>query len=241
MVARYKRWLMPKGSVFLPSSAGIAKLIERLRKDTWIPDGGGYAARTVDNEFGDDAAARLAASREPLPATVTGAWLDDPDREELRLMWQVEGKDALSARYPLSRKVDGAVSYSFELHRASDFVYPSSKTLGRVPTKCACGDDLAFGWDEDEVVPAFEASTGIFHECEACSRTFDPSKGVGTLTNPFDRSTVQVRGGAAYRFALEVDCGTCFVADATLCFLPELVALVQDEFGRDFFEVGDVY
>jgi hypothetical protein len=240
MSARYHRWLMPKGSAFLPSGAGIAKLIERLRKDGWIPGSGGYAAKTVDNDFTDDAA-RRAASRERLPSPITAAWLDDPDREELRVVWQVEGKEPHAAKYPLSRKVDGPAPYSIELHRASDYVYPVSETIGRVPTKCACGDDLAFGWDEDEVVPAFEASTGIFHECEACSRTFDPSKGLGTIKNPFDGSTEQVRGGAAYRFALKVDCGKSFVADAALCFLPELVALVQDEFGRDFFEVGDLY
>ena len=240
MGVEYQRWLMPKGSAFLPSSAGIAKLIERLRKDRWIPDAGGHAFKTVDNEFDDDAA-RLAARRERLPTPITAQWLDDPDREELRIVWRVEGKDAQSLQHPLSRKVDGAAPYSIEIHRASDYIYPVSATIGRVPTKCACGDDLAFGWDEDEVVPAFEASTGIFHECEACSRTFDPSKGLGTIKNPFDGSTEQVRGGAAYRFALKVDCGKSFVSDAALCCAPELVALVQDEFGRDFFEVGDLY
>ena len=102
-------------------------------------------------------------------------------------------------------------------------------------------DDLAFHWDPDEVVPAFESSAGIFHECEACSRTFDPSKAPAVITNPFDGVELEVRGGAAYRFALKVDCGKCFTSAPSLAFAPELVALVEDEFGREMHEIGALY
>jgi hypothetical protein len=241
MGVEYERWLIAKGSVFLPSGAALVKLVERLRKEGWIAKTGGVAVKTVETVSGDDARARRAAATEPLPATLTAAWLDDPDREELRLVWPVEGAAANVVRYPLTRKPEGPIAYSFELHRASDYVYPTSETIDPVATVCACGEELAFQWDTDEVVPAFEASSGIFAECEACSRTFDPAKGTAQVTNPFDASSESVRGGAAYRFALKVDCGKCFVEDAALAFAPELVALLEEEFGREFLQIGAAY
>jgi hypothetical protein len=262
MGVEYERWLIAKGSVFQPSAAAVAKLAERLRKDRWIPDPGGpehkrlryqgkrakigaatggYAVKTVENEFGHDLGAQMAASTEPLPRVLTAEWLDHPSREEVRLVWPVDAEEPFPLRYPLTRQPEGDIYYSLELHRSPDYVYPGGETIDPVPTTCACGEDLAFRWDRDEVVPPFGAASGIFAECEACSRTFDPAKGVATITNPFDGSTEEVRGGAAYRFALKVDCGKCFVPDARIAFAPELVALVEDEFGRTFFEVGAVY
>jgi hypothetical protein len=258
MGVAYERYLIAKGNAFSPSAVAVAKLVERLRKEQWIADPkapeysklrfsgarlerasktGGYAVTTVDNDFGDDLGAKLGASTEPLPLVITAEWLDDSDREELRLVWPVEASDS-PLKYPLSRRPGGAVAYALELHRAHDYVYPIREGIAPIPTKCLCGEDLGFHWDEDEVVPTFGASSGIFAECEACSRTFDPSKGMASLVNPLDATRSDVRGGAAYRFALKVDCGKAFVKDAQLVFAPELVALLEEEFGREFYEVG---
>jgi len=237
----YERWLIAKGSVFLPSAAALVKLVERLRKDGWIGKTGGVAVSTVEASSSDEPGARTAAATVPLPAVLTAAWLDEPEREELRLVWPVEGAAVSALRYPLSLRPDGPVTYTVELHRASDYVYPTSETIDAVPTRCVCGEELAFQWDTDEVVPAFEASSGIFAECEACSRTFDPAKGSAEVQNPFDGSSESIRGGAAYRFALKVDCGKCFVEDASLAFAPELVALLEEEFGREFVQIGAAY
>jgi hypothetical protein len=238
MGVEYERYLVAKGNAFSPSAAAVAKLVERLQKEKWIP-AGGQAIITVENTFGEDPRAKLAASTAPMPASVTAEWLDDPDREELRLVWRVDARAEL--KYPLTRRPDGAVTYALELHRAHDYVYPIRDAVEPIPTMCVCGEELGFHWDDEEVVPAFGASSGIFAECEACSRTFDPVKGGAVLTNPFDKTKRQARGGAAYRFALKVDCGKCFVADPGLAFAPELVSLVEEEFGREFFEVGALY
>jgi len=240
MGTEYERYLIAKGNAFSPSAVAVAKLVERLRKEKWLP-AGGHARTTVENTFGDDVRAKVAASTAPIPAAITPEWLDDADREELRLVWRIEGAGQKALEYPLTRRPDGPVTYMFELHRAHDYVYPICETIEAIATTCVCGEDLGFHWDEEEVVPAFGASSGIFAECEACSRTFDPTKGAAVLTNPFDRTKTPTRGGAAYRFALKVDCGKCFVADAGLAFAPELVSLVEEEFGREFFQVGAVF
>jgi hypothetical protein len=241
MGVEYERWLIAKGSNFLPSAGALVKLLDRLRKEGWIGKTGGVAVKTVEASAGDDVRSRRAAATEPLPTSLTAAWLDHPDREELRLVWSVEEGAATAPRYPLSLLPDAPRTYSLELHRASDYVYPVSKNIEPLPTLCVCGEELAFEWDPEEVVPAFASSTGIFAECEAFSRTFDPAKGSAHVINPFDGARELVRGGAAYRFALKVDCGKCFVADAALAFAPELVASIEEEFGREFLQIGATY
>jgi len=262
MTASYERWLIARGNAFSPAAASVVKLIERLRKEKWILEPtspeiarlklegkresfakgtGGYAVRTVENRYGDDVSAKIAASTESLPAALGADWLGDSSREELRLVWPVASDAPLSLQYPLSMTPTGSVRYALEVHRADEYVYPSADAIGPVPTTCRCGEDQSFEWDDEELVPTFGASSGIFAECEECSRTFEPSKGNAVITNPFDGSTAEVAGGAAYRFALKVDCGTCFTADPKLAFNPALVALVESEFGRQFYEVGCTY
>lgn len=234
MAGRYQRWLIAKGH-FAPGSVAVAKLIERLRKESWLPPDGGEAITTIDNDFGDDAAKKKAAQTKPLPKTIDKEWLDDGDREEIRLVWPVNGG---GITYPLTHKPEGAASYAFEIHRAGEYVCPVAKTITPLATVCNCGEDISFAWDPDEVVPAFEKSTGIFTECEECSRTFDPSKVTSMITNPFDGSKEEVRGGGAYRFAIVIDCGESYVGDARLAFAPELVAILENEFNRSFYEIG---
>ena len=225
MSGRYARWLIAKGNVFSPAAASVVKFAERLRKEQFI-GADGEAIATVEKGSSGKCA---------LPATLTKDWLEAPDRDELRLVWRSGGK------YPLSITPEGTPSWTLEVHRAEEYIYPLSDTIGRVPSICNCGEDLAFEWDEDELVPAFERSIGIFAECEECSRTFDPSKGVAKIKNAFDGTVAEVRGGSAYRFALKVDCGESFAEDPRLAFSPELVALVESEFGREFYEVGTRY
>jgi hypothetical protein len=240
MGARYERWLIARASGFTPAPESIAKLVDRLRKDQWIADAGAYAVKTVENRFGSDAAAKRKASREPLPAMLSKDWFEDGTRDELRLVWPAEGAAPRALKYPLSIAPEGQVSYSLQIHRADEYVVPSAKNIGALPTACNCGEDLTFEWDEDELVPAFAGSTGIFAECEECSRTFDPTKGTALVSNPFDGASREVRGGGAYRFALMVDAGENFVKDARLAFAPELVALLESEFGRELYEVGRI-
>lgn len=262
MAASYERWLIARGNSFSPAAASVVKLVERLRKEKWLIEPtpselaklrfegkreslakatGGYAVKTVENRFGTDVSAKIAATTEPLPAALTAEWLDDATREELRLVWPVAGEAPLPLQYPLSITPDGPLRYSLEVHRADEYVYPTADAIGPVPTTCRCGEDQAFEWDDEELVPTFGASSGIFAECEECSRTFEPAKGNAVITNPFDGSTAAVPGGAAYRFALKVDCGTCFTPDPKLAFNPLLVALLENEFGRQFYEVGCTY
>ncbi len=231
MGKRYERWLVAKGNVFAPGSASIAKLIARLQAEKWIGGGArGHAVKTVEAPGN---------GKETLPAEITKEWLDGPGRDEMRLVWSAEGDAGLE--YPLSHKPAGSAPYSIEIHRATEYVYPTSETIDPLDATCACGEDLAFEWDPDEVVSAFRASTGIFAECEECSRTFNPSNETATIRNPFDESEEELPGGAAYRFAIKVDCGAAFTADPKLAFSPKLVALVEEEFGRAFYEFGSLY
>ena len=261
----YCRWLIPKGNEFRPSAAAVAGLVAQLRSKKWVADAsdltscrfdgaierlaastGGLAVRTIDNTFGDDRSAGLLASAEPLPQELTAEWLDAPSREELRLVWPVDRKGELApmvyplSLFPSSGAEDKFAAYTLEVHLSSDYVHPEARDIGSIPTECTCGEDLAFEWDTDELVPAFAGSSGIFSSCEACCRSFDPSAATATMTRPFDGEKVTVRGGAAYRFAIKF-ASQFFVKDASLAFNRDLVKLVEEKFGREFFEVGSVY
>lgn len=208
----YERWLIAKGNSFAPNWETLIKLVERLKEDGWVV-GKGTAFTTV--EKGD-------TNSEPVPDTIERAWLDDEGREELRMVWKVaEGKSPLA----------GAAS-SIELQRAPDYVYPLRKGIGPVPTECKCGEDLSFEWDEDELSPTFEKSQGIYTECEDCSRTFDPAKGVAKLTDPVTKQSDEVQGGAAYRFAVKV------TSEEPHAFGADFLAFMTKEFNRAFYEVG---
>jgi hypothetical protein len=236
MSGSYQRWLIAKGNVLSPGPAAIVKLVERLRKEKWIPASGGHAVRTVDK-------ADAAKATEKLPTDITADWIAGaPEREEMRMVWTVEGDAAKDLEYPLSMKPEGKVAYSIEIHRAPEFVYPVADNIEMIDTTCNCDEDLTFDWDEDEVVPAFKSCVGIFAECEECSRTFDPAKESATITNAFDEDDdEEVFGGAAYRFALKVDCGKSFVEDAKLAFAADLVKLFEEEFGRASLQFGAKY
>jgi hypothetical protein len=240
-MARYSRWLIPKGNEFRPGSAKIKSLVERLRKERWIAAKGGVAFRTVDNTFGADSRARVLARTEAQPSDLSAEWLDAPEREDLRLVWSVDLGEPGALLYPLSLAPDprGRLRFTLEIHRSSDYVYPVTDDIGPIPTECPCGEELSFEWDDEEIVPAFDESSGIFTTCEACCRTFDPGAGTATFTRPFDRARSEVRGGAAYRFAIKFE-SDAYVEDPGLAFHRDLVRAVEDEFGRDFLEFGSL-
>lgn len=256
-MSTYARYLIAKGNVFAPSSVAVAKLVQRLREEKWIvapgaPElaklelagpreakaraTGGYAVRTVANTFGEDTRAGLAAGAEALPAELDKEWLDDEGREELRMVWPCS--EALGVRVPLTGA--GGGTWSLELHRATDFVVPTADTIGALDCTCNCKEDLAFEWDPEEVVPAFANASGIFTECEECSRTFDPSKRMAKVKDPVDGTSDDLPGGAAYRFALVVTTTAVPPKGTKVALVPELVALLEKDFGRGFDQVAVV-
>ena len=167
-----------------------------------------------------------------MPLELTKDWLEDGDREELRLVWPVSSGADAGLKPPVA---EAPARYAIEIHRALEYVYPTAKAIGPLDATCRCSEDLAFEWDADEVVPAFANATGIFAECEECSRTFDPAKVSAEIEDPKTKKKDAVPGGAAYRFAIEVTAATPVGA-----FSPELLALVEKEFGRSFYEVAAV-
>jgi hypothetical protein len=237
----YERWLIARGNVFAPSAGAVVKLVQVLRDGGFLPPSGGFALSSA--EGGD------APRSEALPGELTAEWLDAEARADVRLVWPVR---AGVVHAPLTALADGgadggteggadggAVDFTLEVHRASDFVIPTADSIGALPCTCACGEDLAYEWDPEEVVSPFGEATGIFTECEECSRTFDPAKGMAELRNPLGGASEEVPGGAAYRFALAVTTPH-IPTDARVTFAPALVALLEKQFGRSFYEVAAV-
>ena len=261
MTRDYRRWLVPKGNTFCPSGAAIAQLVEHLRKEKWICDPasasfrdlrfdgaplaaktGGFAKRAIEVATPRNAA----AGWERMPLPLEAAWIDDLDRSDLALRWPVhpgaswKWSDA-TLRYPLDRAPEVSAAYDLEIHRSEEFVYPISGCIDALVADCSCGEDLGFEWDDDEIHSPFGATTGIFAECSECSRTFDPSHLEAEVRDPLTGRKTSMRGGAAYRFALVVDCGAAFPENGPLpAFHADLKTLFETDFGRDFYEIGAI-
>jgi hypothetical protein len=210
MGREYKRWLIAKGNVFNPSGAAIAKLVAKLVKDQWIAEPATSGAGTK------------------VPSPLEAAWIDNPNRSDLVLRWT-------ALRSPLA---EGKVA-ELQIHRGEDFIYPDYEPIGALESDCACGEDLAFTWDEDELPSPFGSATGIFTECSECSRTFDPAKFEATVTDVRTGQKTKVRGGAAHRFAIVV-AGPLADGAVPSAFDADFIALCEAEFGRNFYEIGAV-
>jgi hypothetical protein len=209
-----ERWLIAKGNSFAPSWDTLIALVTKMKEEGWLV-GPGRAFTTVE---------KGSKNEEAVPDTIDRPWLDDESREELRMVWK-----AASGKSPLT-----AAAQTIEIQRAPDFVYPVRKGIGTLDTECRCSEDLSFEWDEEELTPAFTESTGIYTECEECSRTYDPAKVTAKIVDPVTGQKDEINGGASYRFALKA------TSAEPATFNPELRAFMEKEFNRSFYEIGAV-
>ena len=238
MGVEYERWLLAKGAVFSPSAAAVATLVEKLRKERWIPEAAGarrahrgqrLRQRRREEARGEHRGAAEGPHRArgwtiPRARSCASCGPSRATRREVPAH-AAPGRRGLPTPSSSTARPSTCTRSSETIESAADDVRRAARTSASSGTRTrSC--------------PRSAPRGGIFAECEACSRTFDPGKRAAAITNPFDGESEQVMGGAAYRFALKVDCGKCFVGDAALAFQRELVALVEGEFGRDFFEVG---
>ena len=226
--AMYERCLLPKGSVFSPSAAAVAKLVDAAAARTGgSRTTGGHAVTTVENEFGDDAPRSSRRAASPCRRRSPPQWLDDPDREELRLVWRVERRGRAVAEVPALAQARGRRSPTRP--RAAPRVrlrLPGPQTIGRVPTTCACGEDLAFELGRGRGRPGVRRVDGHLRRVRGVqphlrSRPRAPP----IVTNPFD-GTKTSRCAAAPPTASPSRWTAASASSPTpaLAFAPELVA-----------------
>jgi hypothetical protein len=131
----------------------------------------------------------------------------------VRLVWPVPSLALSGLRYPIrprpyEERQAERVYYQLELHWCDDFVYHTSELIDPFAESpaCECGEALEYdAIAEHDDPPFFDAA--IRRTCPRCGSPFRPDALACTIRNAFTSDEREVRGGAAYRFALLVDCG----------------------------------
>jgi hypothetical protein len=125
-----------------PASSVVAELLRRLREERWIVDPAtpGLAALRFEGRFEQLAAETGGAVirgdsgvTEPLPPTITEAWLDEARRGGARLVWPVDEESTRWVFYPLSRTPQPTsrdwhrVRFALEVHLADEPFRPTDE------------------------------------------------------------------------------------------------------------------
>lgn len=246
MGVEYRRYLIPRPNTFRPASDATLSLVAALRRGGWIlgEDSPGLAQMPFEQSsqyapakgrgYFACTTGRADSFEAPLPE-LAQTFAD----RDLMIVWPVESLGASGLRHPLDGDFPPDAYYELQLHFARDFIYHTSELIDPfepAPT-CVRGHPLEIDPESDE--DPFYASR-LAARCPACGAAFDPSRLVATGRNGWTHAAVKLQGGAAYRFALVVDCGKSF-DEGRLHFHADLKSLVEKTLGQSTYEVEDFY
>jgi hypothetical protein len=247
-----RAYLIPRNNAYRPPPSLLATFVERLRREEWVGDAtrpwfgqmtfksnhkhaaatGAYVQRPGDlRDESKYAALPIARSElEHLFATIA-----DEDR---RVRWPVEHLRATPLRYPLSVASPMSAEdtyYDVELWLGREYIYVSNAAdFGE--TLCICGAPL-----EREVDDTLFYAQRLRLACDTCGALHDVSKRTASWRHPETNSPRLVPGGAAFRFALVIDCGKCWPQSSDFAVHPELKTLCETCFAAPFYELLEVY
>jgi hypothetical protein len=248
----YRCYLIPRPNTFRPRPDAALSLVTALRDDGWLPGPEhpalaklpfqqsrlytparerGYFARTV-------------GSRDSFTAPLHELFDDFADRD-LMVVWPVESLGTSGLCYPLEPlpfddPVDAAdCYYEAQFHFGRDFIYHMSEVIAPFDPSPTCprGHPLECEPESDED-PFYSARLAM--RCPQCGAAFDPTRLVANGQNGWTGAAMPVQGGAAYRFAVVIDCGK-FFGQRQHRFHPRLKSLVERTLEIETYEVEDFY
>ena len=256
MGVEYRHYLIPRPNSFRPDAEQLTALITRLAADRWIAPPASEAfeklvaiERTLYGKVEYSwARKRLRDSGatirgfEPISDPITPNGVQQHLAGESRVEFPLLHADRIGVQYPLvcDSGIPDDAYYEIEIHLSEDYVHQCSECIDPVPTKCQCGEDLQYWPADDEDV--FYAAR-IRTRCPKCSRAFDPARFSVSFRDGFTGNESAIKGGAAYRFALVIDCGKCIPhpKKPPLKANPRLIELCQTVLRIEFYQVGDFY
>lgn len=252
MGIEYRRYLIPRPNTFRPRPEAALALVTALRHDGWLlgPDHPALAqlpfkqSRLYTPAQGHGYFALSVGSRESFMAPLPELF-DNYAARDLMVVWPVESLRTSGLRYPLeplpfADPVAAAYCYyEVQFHFGRDFIYHMSEVIDPFdpsPT-CRCGYSVECEPESDED-PFY--SSRLAARCPRCGAAFDPTQLVATGRDGWTGSAMRVQGGAAYRFAVVLDCGK-FFGRRQHRFHPRLKSLIERTLGIETYEVADFY
>jgi hypothetical protein len=166
-----------------------------------------------------------------------GRWIPPGDGPS----WDVDDDRAAELRYPFVGALDDYPHryYDVEVVERDDLVYYTGQCIDPFDdTTCECGADLEH-YDEQATswIDLFLRAT-----CPECGRAVDPSAWPAIVRDGMTGEEREVPGGAAFRFALVIDCGKSLPSQSGPVALdPELLAACRRALGTELYEVSDYY
>ena len=248
MGVEYEQFLIPRRNAFRPTAEKVIELLHELAKGRWIrtPESPNFDQMEKNNmppealrtgaqyRHGNQRKARS------LPWPIDVAWLEEQMSADLRLIWPVGSLERAGLRYPLSTVPDmprEELYYDVRLDVSTDYVYRISENINPFDsTVCSCGEDLSFSPKNEDIF----FSSRIHVACPRCRREIDISRMSAVILDGWTGEERRVHGGATSRFAMVVDCGKAFPRVSDIEAEPELLRLLNDVFGCQFYQVGSV-
>jgi hypothetical protein len=248
----YRCYLIPRPNPFRPRPDAALALVAALRDDGWLlgPEHPALAKLTFTQSrlytpaHGQGYFALSVGSRDSVSAPLPELFSKYADRD-LMAVWPVESLGISGLRYPLEPlpfddPADAAdCYYEVQFHFGRDFIYHMSEVIDPFDPSPTCprGHNLERE-PESEEDPFYSARLSA--RCPQCGAAFDPSQLVATGRDGWTGTTTHIQGGAAYRFAVVIDCGK-FFGQRQHCFHPRLKFLVERTLGIETYEVADFY
>ena len=215
MGVEYRHFLVPRDRTFRPAPPQLARLVERLVADRWLPR--------------DPPALRIdGAEAAPWPLDVRA--FTALAARDVSARWDVDDIHAL--RYPFATPlVEDEGYYRLRLDLGVDLHHHAGELVDPVDRVCACGASLEHARDHTFV--------RLRARCPACGAGFDPSATPVEIRDWNGEAHVLL-GGGAYRFGLVVDVGKCIPPPPPVLHA-DLVRLVGDVLGVEVVDFGDIY
>lgn len=152
--------------------------------------------------------------------------LTELQESDVLLLWPNKDLNLSGLKYPLT-VVPGpeGVYYDVEIHLAAQTVYHMSEIIDPFEAiRCTCGADI------QEFEPSGDCpfySSRLPNHCPACNKAMNYATMPTTVRDGFTGLESTAVGGAAYRFALVVDCGK-YWPEREAAVAPEFLAVVEE-------------
>lgn len=233
MGVEYRCYLIPRPNSFRPGPGAALALIAALRDDGWVLGPDSPALEQLP--FQQSRLYRPAREHGYFACTVgrrdsfTEPLLDLFDNiadRDLIVVWPVESLRSSGLRYPLEPlpfddPADAAdCYYELQFHFGRDFIYHTSEIVDPFvpPPVCPRGHYVEYELESDDPFhdPFFAGRLAAC--CPHCGSAFDPTHLVATGRDGFTAAALRIQGGATYRFAIVVNCGS-FFGERPLAFI----------------------
>lgn len=196
----------------------------------------------------------------PVPMPVSADWIAaqcehasvDAQDDELALVFPIEVPDDtfdsfehMGVRYPFTFGADKPLYHAIEIHLSRDFIHHASDQIEPIDTHCGCGEDLDYEPDHNQHQRwlAIRYEPRIRAICTCCGSPFNPQGRYADRTSGYTGESMSgLDAGAAYRFAVIIDCGKGWPRDqGPLAIAPEFSDLVATILGQPLVDFGEFY